>query len=330
MATLTPTGQLIIISKIVSSPISLRATSLTSMASSPWLQGAELQVTAGIGLMISTTLAANGAKVYIIGPKQADLDRVTQKYNDACEKLQKSGRMYGIEGDVRLKSEATRLAAEIAKREKYITVLFNNAGILTGKFKRPTEATAEAFISSLFDSVAESDFDHVIKTNAVGPYWLTFAFLPLLEKWKKAGEAEGHDSATMRFVPQIIMTSSMNGWTKDAATGGFSYPYLYSKSAIGHATSSLAHELLPLGIRVNGIAPGLFPTEMSAPGNMDELGVTHIPPDKQFGFQVPTVLSGGTNRDMGSLALFLVANWFVNGTTVLIDGGTLLKHPSSF
>jgi NAD(P)-dependent dehydrogenase (short-subunit alcohol dehydrogenase family) len=27
-------------------------------------------------------------------------------------------------------------------------------------------------------------------------------------------------------------------------------------------TAALAHELLPLGIRVNGIAPGLFPTEV--------------------------------------------------------------------
>ena len=43
---------------------------------------------------------------------------------------------------------------------------------------------------------------------------------------------------------------------QDAATSGRSWPYLYSKSAIGHATSSLAHEFLPLGIRVNGIAPG--------------------------------------------------------------------------
>ena len=29
----------------------------------------------GIGLMITTTLLANGASVYIIGPKQADLDK---------------------------------------------------------------------------------------------------------------------------------------------------------------------------------------------------------------------------------------------------------------
>jgi NAD(P)-dependent dehydrogenase (short-subunit alcohol dehydrogenase family) len=43
---------------------------------------------------------------------------------------------------------------------------------------------------------------------------------------------------------------------QDSATSGRSWPYLYSKSALGHATASLAHELLPLGIRVNGIAPG--------------------------------------------------------------------------
>lgn len=57
----------------------------------------------GIGLMMSTTLLANGAKVYIIGPKQEDLDKICKVYNDECERAAKSGRMYGIEGDVRKK-----------------------------------------------------------------------------------------------------------------------------------------------------------------------------------------------------------------------------------
>ena len=99
----------------------------------------------------------------------------------------------------------------------------------------------------------EEQFDNVMHANAVGPYWLTFAFLPLLEKWKEMGFTAANGR---KFAPQIIMTSSMNGWTKDPATSGLTFPYLYSKSAIGHATSTLAHELLPLGIRVNGIAPG--------------------------------------------------------------------------
>uniref|UniRef100_A0A5K1JRR0 Isoepoxyedon dehydrogenase n=1 Tax=Ganoderma boninense TaxID=34458 RepID=A0A5K1JRR0_9APHY len=202
--------------------------------------------------------------------------------------------------------------------------------ISTAPFKTPTEAKAEAFVKAYFHEVAEEDFDQALATNAVGPYWLTFAFLPLLEKWKSS-------PGGARFAPQVVMTSSMNGWTKDPATSGNSFPYMYSKSAVGHATASLAHELLPLGVRVNGIAPGLFVTEMSSPGTMNTLGQSHLPPGTTFGIEVPVsgpVEKGqqraGTNRDMGALVLFLVANWFVDGETVLIDGGSLLKHPSSY
>ncbi|OBZ74873.1 Tropinone reductase 1 [Grifola frondosa] len=277
----------------------------------------------GIGLMITTTLVANGATVYIIGPKQVDLDRIANVYNEAAEQTKRPGRMYGIEGDIRLKSEASRLADEVGKRERHVTVLFNNAGIAVGGFKRPgPDATAEDFRAALFDAVSEEDFDNSMHTNAIGPYWLTFAFLPLLEKWKE-------NPAGLRFAPQIIMTSSMNGWTKDPATSGYTFPYLYSKSAIGHATASLAHELLPLGIRVNGIAPGLFVTEMSYPGTADALGQSHPRSDMQPEFETPLQPSG-TNKDMGALVLFLVSNWFVDGETVLIDGGTLLRHPSSY
>ena len=128
--------------------------------------------------------------------------------------------------------------------------------VLTGTFEKPAVASADAFRQAYFDNVPEESFDHNIRTNAVGPYWLTFAFLPLLEAWKAS-------PGGMRFAPQIVMTSSMNGWTKDPATSGNTFPYMYSKSAIGHATSTLAHELMPLGIRVNGIAPGLFPSNVS-------------------------------------------------------------------
>ncbi|KAH7869512.1 NAD-P-binding protein [Lentinula edodes] len=281
----------------------------------------------GIGLMISSTLIANGATVYIIGPKQADLDRICGIYNDASTNLKSGsgGKMYGLEGDISSKTEAKRLAEEVAKVQPYVTVLFNNAGIQAGQFVPPSEASAAAYVSAFFDKIEPQDFNNVLNTNAVGAYWLTFAFLPLLEKWKNSDE-----EVTKKFVPQVIMTSSMNGWTKDSATSGRSYPYMFSKSAIGHATSSLAHELLPLGIRVNGIAPGLFPTEMSLPGHSNEAGIAVAPSDKKWGFEIPTVKTGGTKHDVGALALCLITNWFINGETVLIDGGTLLKHPSSY
>ncbi|KAJ3921247.1 hypothetical protein F5877DRAFT_76388 [Lentinula edodes] len=299
----------------------------------------------GIGLMISSTLIANGATVYIIGPKQADLDRICGIYNDASTNLKSGsgGKMYGLEGDISSKTEAKRLAEEVAKVQPYVTVLFNNAGIQAGQFVPPSEASAAAYVSAFFDKIEPQDFNNVLNTNAVGAYWLTFAFLPLLEKWKNSDE-----EVTKKFVPQVIMTSSMNGWTKDSATSGRSYPYMFSKSAIGHATSSLAHELLPLGIRVNGIAPGEPDGRMmSLPGHSNEAGIAVAPSDKKWGFEIPTVKTGGTKHDVGALALCLITNWFINRETVLIDGGvstsmivssllqayilqTLLKHPSSY
>ena len=100
---------------------------------------------------------------------------------------------------------------------------------------------------------------------------------------------------------------------------------MFSKAALGKATATLAHELLPLGIRVNGIAPGLFATPMSAPGTEDEAGLAHFPEGSQFPFQTPVGRPGrvpqGSKEDIAALVLFLVANWFVDGETVLIDGG---------
>lgn len=60
---------------------------------------------------------------------------------------------------------------------------------------------------------------------------------------------------------------------------------------------------------------------MSAPGSIDEAGISNIPPGHKWKMEVPASSVGGSRKDMGSLALFLVANWYVNGETVLIDGG---------
>ncbi len=83
----------------------------------------------------------------------------------------------------------------------------HGASIFQGEYKKPTIANAAAFREAYFDAVTEEDFENSMHTNAVGPYWLTFAFLPLLEKWKES-------PGGTRFAPQVVMTSSMNGWTK--------------------------------------------------------------------------------------------------------------------
>lgn len=102
------------------------------------------------------------------------------------------------------------VALSIYLSTSFAHVAYRCVGIARGACKAvadKTSATAEDFVKNYFDPVTQKDFTDSLNVNAVGPYWLTFAFLPLLETWRKS---EGGK----KFVPQVVMTSSMNGWTK--------------------------------------------------------------------------------------------------------------------
>ena len=57
----------------------------------------------GIGLMATQALAANGAKVYIIGPDQAQLDGIAAIYNEGASHDEARGMLIGIQRDIRYK-----------------------------------------------------------------------------------------------------------------------------------------------------------------------------------------------------------------------------------
>ncbi|GAA5945180.1 SDR family NAD(P)-dependent oxidoreductase [Sporobolomyces koalae] len=280
----------------------------------------------GIGLMIASTLLANHAKVYIVDLDRQQTERIAENYSQLARDSGSAGTMIGLQADCGSKAEAGRLAEDIAKRESYVTVLFNNAGVMAGKAE-PSGATDAKTFRDRYFGITEDDFTKSLAVNTVGPYFLSAAFIPLLHASKVKARYNNSN-----IQPQIINTSSMNGWTKDPATGGHSYPYLLSKAAIAHMTSLLAHDFLPLGIRVNQISPGWFVTGMSAPGTTDEYGVSSKQgsmESEEFGFKTP-VGGSGTAKDVGSVALSLVVNRFVNGESILVDGGTLLLHPSKY
>ena len=108
--------------------------------------------------------------------------------------------------------------------------------IVPGLVEAPASTTAEAFRAAYFDAVSEDDFDRTFRTKAVGAYWLTFAFLPLLEKWKSA-------PGTARFAPQVIMTTSMNGWTKVSLACSSLVSSTLANSHISHRTRTLQEDL---------------------------------------------------------------------------------------
>ena len=95
--------------------------------------------------------------------------------------------------------------------------------------------------------------------------------------------------------------------------------YATSKGAVVQLIKSLALEWAPMGIRVNGIAPGYFPTEMTGPFLATEKGqaLADNVPMRRFG-ELPE-LEGPIELLLGSRGSF------ITGATLPVDGGHLCQ-----
>ncbi|KAB8075278.1 hypothetical protein BDV29DRAFT_172176 [Aspergillus leporis] len=261
----------------------------------------------GIGLMATQALAVNGAKVYITGRTGEKLDRVAELYGKDVP-----GQIIPITVDITDKASVDKLAQEISSREKYLSILINNAGISsstqTTEKEDSGELRKELFESSALDPL---EWDNVWRTNVTHLFMTTTAFLPLLQK---GSEQERGWSST------VINISSISGIVK---VSQHHFAYNASKAAAIHLTKMLAHEVQSSGlkIRVNNIAPGVFPSEMTA-GESDEKQKSAIPKEK-YESKVPAARPG-KDEDMASTVLFTTTNQYLNGQTIVVDGGYVL------
>ena len=112
---------------------------------------------------------------------------------------------------------------------------------------------------SILDITTE-DFDATMKTNIYAPFWLIKAALPHL----KPGAV-------------IVATASEQAYDPSPEL----YDYAQTKAATMNYVKSLAKQLAPRGIRVNGVAPGPIwtPLQVSGGASMDKL--------EKFGGQTP-------------------------------------------
>jgi len=261
----------------------------------------------GIGLMATQALAVNGAKVYIVGRTEEKLDRVAETYGKEI-----AGQIIPIVADISKKDSIASLVKEIESKEKNIDILINNAGISSDSFE--TEASsAEEMKKNLFeqDNATFEDWTDVYRTNVPQIFFMTTAFLPLLQK---STESQYGYSAT------VINISSISGLVKSPQ---HHFSYNASKAAVIHLTRMLASEIASNGlkIRVNSVAPGVFPSEMTA-GESGENQKSEIPKEK-YAEKVPAQRPGN-DRDMGAAILFAATNQYLNGQTVVVDGGYTL------
>ncbi|KAI1468684.1 NAD(P)-binding protein [Daldinia caldariorum] len=263
----------------------------------------------GIGLMAAQALSANGAKVYITGRRKEVLENSAKKHQPA----QGGGQIIPIGPcDVTSKADLEKLVTDVGKREKYIHLLICNAGV-SGPKAEPEDAEAEDLKARLWNNEDPRDWQDNFNTNVTAVYFTTVAFLPLLQAGiRPKGPLEP-------YIPSVITISSMSGIMRHAQ-GHFSYNT--TKGAAVHLTKLMSAEFQKTQIRVNSIAPGYFPSEMTAKGS-DEKQKSYVPPEKiQDKGHVP-LMRAGREEEMGMTVLYLAKNQYVNGEIIAVDGGVL-------
>ncbi|KAF2722458.1 NAD(P)-binding protein [Polychaeton citri CBS 116435] len=266
----------------------------------------------GIGLMITQALAANGAKVYIVGRRVEALENAAKTH---CPK--QSGQGHGEiiplgPCDVTSKDDLERIVTELGEKEKYINLLVCNAGV-AGPKAEPEHEDARDLKQKLWENESVEEWNGTYNTNVTSVYFTTVAFLPLLQ----AGITP--KGPLNRFASSVIVTSSMSGMMRHAQ-GHFSYNA--AKAATVHLTKLMSAEFQRTWIRVNSIAPGYFPSEMTAKSS-DEKNKSGVPDETaQEKGHVPAMRLG-RDEEMGMTALFLAKNEYINGEIIAVDGGVL-------
>lgn len=262
----------------------------------------------GIGLMATQALATNGAKVYICGRTGEKLDKVVEQYGKDIP-----GQIIPLQADVSRKDSIRDLVREIEKREKCLCILINNAGIELNTQQTEAESTRE-MSKNLFEDQNETFelWADTFKTNAAQIFFMTTAFLPLLQS---ASEMHKGYSGT------VINITSISGVVK---TAQHHFAYNTSKAAAIHLNTMLSNEVAMNGfkIRINGIAPGVFPSEMTA-GESGSDQKSHIPKDK-YESKTPA-RRPGKEEDMANAILFAATNQYLNGQNVIVDGGYVIQ-----
>ncbi|KAK4109775.1 NAD(P)-binding protein [Canariomyces notabilis] len=270
----------------------------------------------GIGLMIAKALADGGAaRVYIVGRRvdvlqqaAASINRptvVVPLYCDATSKVSLESIVSVVETDV-----------------GHLDLLVCNAGIGGPQVKAPVPGvtTLDEWRDSQM-AIDFEDFTNTFRVNGTSVWFTAMAFLKLLDEGNKRRAGNGPSS-------QVVVTSSIAAFNK-AAPGGWAYGA--SKAAATHIAKMLSVVLPTWGIRANCLCPGLFPSEMAAPiveaagGSITGGGI--IPLDKRI---VPLGRMGD-NVDMAGQILYLAsrAGAYLNGNTIVVDGGRLGTFPST-
>jgi len=235
----------------------------------------------GVGYMITHALVSAGAKVYI----------ASRKF-EACQKAAESladlpGDCIPFAADLSVEAGVVSLAEFITENETSLNILVNNSG-------RSWGAALEKFPWQAWQDI--------MTLNVTAPFTLIRELTPLLSASGSAGDPS-----------RVINIGSVMG----TEPHGFpAYSYSASKAAIHHITRFLSNELAARHITVNAIAPGPFPSGMTAFFAQDEKLTAAVTRGVPLGRM-------GRPEDFAGIILCLcgVGGAYVTGAIIPLDGG---------
>jgi len=181
----------------------------------------------GIGYMIAEGLVSAGVEVWVCSRKEADIQA-------AAEKLSALGTAHAIAADLSGEEGLQKVADELNAAGP-LHILVNNAGATWG-------AKLEGF--------PRKGFEKVMNLNVTAPFELTKLLLPALRA-----------AATREDPARVINIASIDGLKVPRWE---SYPYSASKAGIIHLSRHMGKFLAAEDVSVNVIAPGFFPSKMTA------------------------------------------------------------------
>lgn len=264
---------------------------MRSMFRPDLLTGRRILVTgggSGLGRAMAETFAGLGADLVICGRRKGMLEETAAAIIDATGRTCDT---YAV--DIRDAEAVDAMVADCFAKAP-LTDLVNNAA---GNFISRTEDMSHRG----FDAIANIVFHGTFYcTHSVGRRWIE----------------HGMKGNVLSIVVSWVWTGSP-----------FVVPSAMSKAGIATMTQSLAVEWGPKGIRLNAIAPGVFPTE----GMSARLNPTADTAGSKKESTIP-LRRVGDHPEFCNLAAFLLADEvaYLTGEVIAIDGGRWLNTAGSF
>jgi len=231
----------------------------------------------GLGVAFAKALAEAGADL-ILGARREERLTTTGQLVEAA------GRKYfAKKTDVTKPEDCDALIAFAVEKFGRVDILINNAGI-----------------ASAIPAVKESpdQFREVIETNLLGSYWMAQAFA----RANTEGGAIVNVASILGIKPQGLPQAA----------------YVSSKAGLIGLTKDLATQWSSRKkIRVNALAPGLFPSEMG----------DSLPPESiEFIKKVTPLGRLGDPEELAATLVWLVSDAasYITGITVPVDGGLVM------